>query len=477
MATRRELIRQVIFLSSLRLKIGMRGSRFQMALPILAIGTILACFVLGVMIAALFLITPTANITIPLRDLMVSVSLTVFTTLFVLLILGGATGTANPFVNGSYDAHLLKRIPVDSSLLYLSVRLGTYLRIGVFTLAVLLLFGPLMIVLQLPGWRLLGLVITFFLGFDLCIVSGYLTYFILRRFRMRGNWSQTVMMNIENPLMLIPVLGVPVIALVMAMRGMFLEFATLSLFPFIPLINVSVAFTGFLFRSGVPLESWIALIIVFVQVIVLNSLVFALATRSRPLEDIMQILPTLTFLDVQRESQIGGKTIESYELVDENILGERSFIQKPTWKAYLLKEWLAIKRVRALRKYLYSGPAMGGITLAILIFFPVYTLFAIFLLFNLMADFAQVCSQLEYKRPLERYPINRREIMKFKGLTITLGSILLGLPLLIIKGLIVLIPIFLVAIMSVIISRTGLGSSKFITMIPAGIGSVFFIIL
>jgi hypothetical protein len=164
MATRRELIRQVIFLSSLRLKIGMRGSRFQMALPILAIGTILACFVLGVMIAALFLITPTANITIPLRDLMVSVSLTVFTTLFDLLILGGATGTANPFVNGSYDAHLLKRIPVDPSLLYLSVRLGTFLRIGVFTLAFLLLFGPLMIVLQLPGWRLLGLVITFFLG-------------------------------------------------------------------------------------------------------------------------------------------------------------------------------------------------------------------------------------------------------------------------------------------------------------------------
>ncbi|MFX0062493.1 MAG: hypothetical protein ACFFC7_09930 [Candidatus Hermodarchaeota archaeon] len=475
MATRRELIGQVIFLSSLRLKIGIRGSRFQITLSIWAIGSMLGFFVLGIMIAIVFLITPMANIKIPLRDFMVSVSLTVFTTFFVLLILGGATGTTNPFVNGSYDAHLLKRIPVDSSLLYLSARLGTFLRIGCFTLAVLLIFGPLMIVLQLPWWRFLGLVITFFLGFDLCMTSGYLTYFILHRFRVRGNWSQ--ISNIVNPLILIPVLGVPVVAFAMARIGIFLEFATLSLFPFIPLINISVAFTGFLFRSGVPLESWIALIIVFVQVIVLNSLVLVLAVRSRPIEDIMEILPTLAFIDLRREDLIGGRTIESYELVEENILGERSFIQKPVWKVYLLKEWLAIKRIRALRKYLYSGPVMVGISIAILIFFPAITLFAIFLLFNFMAEFAQVCSQLEYKKPLERYPINRREIIKFKGLIIVLGSILLGLPLLIVKGLIALIPIVLVSIISMIISRTGLGSSKFITMIPAGIGCVFFIIL
>ncbi|MFX0092567.1 MAG: hypothetical protein ACFFBD_12460 [Candidatus Hodarchaeota archaeon] len=477
MATRRELIEQVIFLSSLRLKIGIRGSRFQLVLPILAIGAMLTSFVLGIMIVVGFLITPVAYIKIPLRDLMVSVSLTGFTTLFVLLIFGGATGTTNPFINGSYDAHLLKRIPVDSSLLYLSVRLGIYLRTGLFTLAVLLLFGPLMIVLQLPWWRFLGVVITFFLGFDLCMTSGYLTYFILRKFRMRGNWAQILMMHAENPLMLILVFGVPVIALVMAMRGMFLEFATLSMFPFIPLINVSVAFTGFLFRSGVPLESWIALTIVFIQVIILNGLVLTLAARSRPIEDIMQILPTLTFIDVQREALIGGRTIESYELVDENILGERNFILKPVWKAYLLKEWLAIKRVRALRKFLYSGSAMVGISIVILIFFPAYTLFVIFLLFSLIVEFARACSQIEYKNPLQRYPINKWEIIKFKGVIIILGAILLGLPLFLVKGLIALIPILLVSIISLTISSTGLGSSRFITMILAGIGSAFFIIL
>ncbi len=106
-----------------------------------------------------------------------------------------------------------------------------------------------------------------------------------------------------------------------------------------------------------------------------ESVIFAIITgiiaaKYRPMDDITDIMPVLSFIEVKMSDIVGSKTIEPPELTNENQRGKTVFIGKPPWQAYVLKDWLAIRRIRALRRQIYLAPfVVITLTIAILFIF------------------------------------------------------------------------------------------------------------
>ncbi len=465
METIRNLLEKVYDLSRLRIKIGLkRHSPLILTLGILLIFFYVLIF--GVFLVILFLgIFSQQNTqpSIPHRDLLSFGFLVFFTTILSYSITAGATGLRNPFISGRQDTHFFQRIPVDPSVMYVSTRITESLKVSfVFGPMIVALFGPLMLVLHLPWWRIVSVLIICFLTYHLCESMAQLAFFTLRRFRHKGSWF-LIWVNI-NPLIGIIIFGIPIIALLMLQQHFFIPFNTLSNYILIPLINTAVSATGFFFRSGVPLISWFALIILFLESVTLTCIASLVAVKYNPMVDMTEIMPILSFQATQIEDLFGGKTIEPPELINENIKGTTVISGKSPWQAYLLKDWLAIKRIQMLRKHLYQAPIIvTGITLIILFIIPKEnTLIHIILLIVIyrIADFCMQIMQLEIKNPMQRFPVNKWDMRKSKFLLGLLGTSFYSIPLFVIKGPLSLLVIILISGLSTILGKTRLINSK-----------------
>ncbi|MHA2246176.1 MAG: hypothetical protein ACXADY_14525 [Candidatus Hodarchaeales archaeon] len=466
METTRDLIEKVYDLSRLRIKIGLKRHS-----PIIfTIGTLfflVYTLIFGILLVIVFLgIFSQENFQPPSpnRDLLSFGFLVFFATLSSYLITAGATGLRNPFISGRQDAHFFQRVPVESSIMYVSTRIIEPLKIALlFGPMIVVLFSPLMLVLHLPWWRIVGVLIVCFLTYNLCENMAQLAFFALRRFRRKGSWS-LIWVEYNSLIGGIFVLGIPVIALLMLQQNILSNFKTLSNYTLFPLINTAVSATGFFFRSGVPLVSWFALLILFLESVVLSCVASIVAVKYKPMEDITEIIPVLSFQATQIEDLIGGKTIESPDLINENIKGTTIISGKSPWRAYLLKDWLAIKRIRMLRIHFYQAPIIvTGLTIAILFIIPKEnTLSHTILIIAIyrMADFCMQIMQLEIKDPMKRFPVNKWDMRKSKFLLGLLGTGFYSIPLLVVKGPISLLIIILISGLSIILGKTRLINSK-----------------
>ncbi|MFX1282367.1 MAG: hypothetical protein ACFFB5_01880 [Promethearchaeota archaeon] len=462
----RDLFEKVYYLSCLRIKIG-----FKRHSPIIfAIGILFLLFyalIFGILLVILFLgIFSQQNFQppIPYRDLLSFGFLAFFATILSYLITAGATGLRNPFISGRQDAHFFQRIPVESFVMYVSTQIIEPLKIALlFGPMIVFLFGPLMLVLHLPWWRIVGVLIVCFLTYILCENMAQLAFFTLRRFRRKGSWS-LIWIEYNSLIGGICILGIPVIALLLLQQNIITNFKTLTNYTLFPLVNTAVSATGFFFRSGVPLVSWFALLILFLESVILSCVASIVAVKYKPMEDITEIIPVLSFQATQIEDLIGGKTIEPPELINENIKGTTIISGKSPWRAYLLKDWLAIKRIRMLRNQFYQAPIIViGIIIIILFVIPKEnTLSHIILILAIyrMAEFCMQIMQLEIKDPMQRFPVNPWDMRKSKFLLGLLGTGFYSIPLLVVKGPISLLIIILISGLSIILGKTKLINSK-----------------
>lgn len=400
----------------------------------------------------------------PYRDLLSFGFLIFFATSLSYLISTGATGLRNPYIRGRQDAHFFQRIPVDSSVMYLSTRLTGFLIVTTLVVPfVVVLFSPLMLVLHLPWWRVLGVLIVCLFTFNLCGNIADLSFIALRRFRRKGSWA-LIWLEPSSPIQAVIFLVVPGIAYLLIMQHTIPSFETLSYYILFPLINTAVAATGFFFRSGVPWKSWLALVFLISESVILAIITGIIAAKYRPMDDITDIMPVLSFIEVKISDIVGSKTIEPPELTNENLRGKTVFIGKPPWQAYVLKDWLTIRRIRALRRQIYLAPfVVTALTIAILFIIPKENPFYFMVFFFTiypMAEFSLLLTQLEIKNPMQRFPVDRGEMGKSKFLLAVLVAGFYSIPLVVAKGPISLLIIFLVAGLSVIIGKTMWGPFK-----------------
>jgi hypothetical protein len=462
----RNLLGKVYDLSRLRIKIGLK----RHSPIVLTLGILLMFFyvlIFGVFLVILFLgIFSQQNTqpSIPYRDLLSFGFLAFFTTILSYSITAGATGLRNPFISGRQDIHFFQRIPVEPSVMYVSTRITESLKVSfIFGPTIVALFGPLMLVLHLPWWRIASVLIICFLTYHLCESIAQLAFFTLRRFRRKGSWY-LIWVNNNALIGGIIVVGIPVIALLMIQQHFYLPFNTLSNYILIPLINTAVSATGFFFRSGVPLSSWVGLFILFLESVTVTCIASLAAVKYNPMVDMTEIMPILSFQATQVEDLFSGKTIEPPELINENIKGTTVISGKSPWRAYLLKDWLAIKRIQMLRKYLYQAPIIvTGITLIVLFIIPkenTWIHIILLIVVYRIADFCMQIMQLEIKNPMQRFPVNKWDMRKSKFLLGLIGTSFYSIPLLVIKGPLSLLVIILISGLSTILGKTRLINSK-----------------
>ncbi|MFX1538134.1 MAG: hypothetical protein ACFFDI_28395 [Promethearchaeota archaeon] len=465
MKKRRELIEKIFYLSQKRISMAFRQMSPIRLVVLLFI--LVYSLSIGIFLAFAFLgILQESNFQQPIayRDLMTFAFLTFFVTIQSYSILTGATGIRNPFISGRQDAHFFQRIPVESAVMHISAKITEFLKITPLVVVIVVpLFSPLIWALHVQWWRILVVLIVCLLTINFSGNIADLAFFTFRRLRRKGKWA-LIWLDSNSPIFWVIFLG-PSIAYLMTMLNYVPTFEILSHYIPLPFINTAVAATGFFFRSGIPRESWIALLILLLETIVLAIVTNILMAKYRPMEDITEIIPVLSFQAAQLEDLIGGKTIEPSELTDEDIKGKTSFCKKSPVNAFILKDWLAIKRIRTLRKHLYWAPLIViGLTItAMLLIIPkgnqsYYTL--LLLAIYPMADFALLLTRLEIKEPMQRFPVKKWDIRKSKILLILLGTSFYGIPLFIAKGPIGLLIIVLVTGVSIIIGKTKWGAVR-----------------
>ncbi|MHA2298959.1 MAG: hypothetical protein ACXAEU_13330 [Candidatus Hodarchaeales archaeon] len=453
---------KIIPLCLLRIKFTTRRLR---SIPGLLAGmfVILYLLFLGVVLVFLFLVgEPT--ISDPYRNYLAFCFLTLLGTGLSYLVAAGATGLRNPYITRRQDVRFYQQVPVEPSVIYLSARLAGLLIYSLLIILIIwIVFGPLMLVLDLPWWRIAGVQIACILTFNLCGNLADLAFFTLERFRRKGRWD-LVWLDTSSPVQFVIFLAVPALAYVVYLQGLIPSFETLSRYTLLPLVNGTIAATGFFFRSGVPLESWIALVLLLVESILLAIVTAVIAANYQPMEDMTEIMPVLSFLETKAQDLTGGKAIEPPELVSEDIEGKAIFTGKSPWSAHVLKDLLAIMRIRVLRRRIYLAPLIVGIITILILFIvprddPLFYMILILSVFQ-MAEFPLLLAQLEVKDPMQRFPVDRWVMGKSKIFLALLGAGFYGIPLLVAKGLVSLVIIVLVAGLGVIIGKTKWGSFR-----------------
>ncbi len=479
MSIKRGLIAQAFSLSLIRLKVIIRRQpQLYIRIPLL-IFILVYPLCLGIGLALLYSINTNMGINpaIPYRDLMTFGFLVFFTTLLSYLMAQGITGGRNPYLKNRQDAYFFQRVPIESSVMYLSARFSGFFLVIVITIPfVILSFEPLMIALQLPWWRIGGVLLTSILTFNLLGDIADLSFFALRKYRRRGKWV-TIWMDSSSPIITLVLLIVPVLAFLIFQQNLVPSYSVLANFIAIPLINSSLAITGFFFRSGVPWESWIALAILIIECFCSTIIIWRIARNHQPMEEITEVIPVLSMQEARFEELSGGKILGPTELVDEEIQGNVSFISKYPFKALIVKDWLAIKRIRPLRNHLVRAPIfIVLISIGIFIIPPEFFFYIVWFLIYPMVDFSLLLARIEVKKPLERYPTKNWDSFTGKFFITLIASSIYGIPLLLLGGVSCVLIIFIVPLLSTIIGRKQWGLMK-IRILVVTISFVFATVL
>ena len=406
-----------------------------------------------------------------------------FVSTLVSLMISSITGRTNPFIASLSDAHFVERVPIELSIYYLSARIN-----GLFETAIILgflitsLFVYTILLAHLPIWRLLIIFIGCFFGLNFCTSLSRISFFIFQKFRQQKRLI-TLWINSQNIYGLIFVL-IPLGALYLFGRGFFISFSTLENFYFLPIISTALAITGSFFRSGMPLISWEALILSIIYALLLEIIAFKLATRTRSVQDVIDLLPILKHSDIIRENLIKGRrTLEPSDIVkNAEFLGKTSFKNKSPLYAFLLKDWLAITRLREIRRFIYYIPIATGIFIIKYVFTGENYLnsisslininisfFLLLIPFYIIANYSLVIVQIDYINPLRQYPIKRIDMFLAKGIMLVSGVGIACFPLILYEGILGVVLVMLTSGIALILGKTRLGASQFGVIIMIGV--------
>ena len=453
-------IKQILKISRFQLLIAIRQMSF---IKILGFSFyLLLVLSLGISFALIFLgvFTQDSNFQPPMayRDMLTFVFLAFFGTPLSYMILSGITGFRNPYIKDRQDAHFFQRVQIEPSVMYFSTRFIGFLKVMFFVSSItIFLFEPLMIVLKIPWWRIFFVMVIIIFTFVLSGKIADLVFVIFSKTRSKRRWMK-IWIDGNFAIQGTVLLSIPGIALLLLNLFIIPTFESLSKYFFLPYVNAAVAASGFFFRSGIPKESWFGLLFLVVETIGLLLITNFVMSRYKPNNDINELITILAF-QVTSIYDLGAvKNLETSDLVSEDLKGKTNFRNKSPLKAYLLKDWLAIRRIRKLRRHLFQAPIII-VLLSVLFIFLLpegnqffYSLLVIGL--YPIAEFSLQITKLEYRKPMKNFVIKRRNSILSKTFFIIIGSLAYSIPLFIAKGVIVIPIITFVACVGAIIGST-----------------------
>lgn len=287
-----------LYLVKSRFVMGSRVDKSKLVLGLIGL-TILSLVLGGVTTYSAILMRDTDTIIVT-KDILVFFMLTITLWVFSYMIFGSLTGTGNPFISHIEDTYLLKRLPVDQQIMLSSSIIIKVIQISIFVFFfVISSILPPMIILAIPLWRVIFVFFALVSGFFMSLLVAILVYFALSKMRKKYLWIN-LLRDPGSPLLAIPYLGVPV--LMASIIDSFPTFEQFSSFAYLPIVNSTIASTGFMLRSTVPTISWISLLISLVQIFILILLVFKIAKTYSMGDDIEILLPVLRIQQMQQES-------------------------------------------------------------------------------------------------------------------------------------------------------------------------------
>ena len=438
---------------------------FIYLLMVLIVGIIFALIFLGVLVQDSDFQPPIAY-----RDLLSFVFLTLFVTPITYMILSGITGFRNPYINDRQDTHLFQRIQVDSSVMYFSTKAINFLKVIPMTCLIsFFLFEPLMFVLNLPWWRIFMVMMVITLIFILSGKIADLLFVVFSKIRYKRRWMR-IWMDSNYTIQGIATLLIPSISLLLLNLFIVPSFESLSNYFYLPYINSAAAATGFFFRSGVPRESWLGFLSLVLETIGLVIVTNFIMGRYKPNKDINESQTVLAFQVTSIYELAGVKSLEVSDLVSEDLKGRTTFSNKSPVRACLLKDWLAIKRIRNLRKHLYQAPIIIiALSILFLFFMPENNQYFYSILVAALypiADFSLQISKLEGKKPMMQFAVRKRHLIISKIIIILVGSLAYSIPLFIAKGAFVIPVIIFIAGVGAVTGITKFGLSRMSNFIP-----------
>ena len=272
-----------------------------------------------------------------------------YTTLLTYSFLSSALGVNTPFLKNKQDYYFQVLVPVNPYVTFFSVRFYSALRdLLLATIGCFLMFGPLLLLsnTQTAGIRLALTILNVFLGVEVVFLFGNVIFFLLKRIRKGKNWETMYAEQINVVSILF--MAVPGVFFYLLISNMLPAYQTLLIFSILPFINLSTGITGFFFRSGIPMYSYISILYSLVQIIILLALSIFFIKKSYSTAELGNILPILDFFDNQRQMQLNlfkDKQIPNIDKVDKNV----DFYSKKTVYSLIKKEWLLVKRTNSLK--------------------------------------------------------------------------------------------------------------------------------
>ncbi len=278
------------------------------------------------------------------RDLLVNGILLLYLTFLSVNLLRSITGVSNPFINNHYDANFQQLIPINPYVSYLSCKINGLVRNLILTLiAGLLIFSPLIFILKISYFVIIPILLNYFLGFELISLIGNIVFFLFKPLRSDKDWA-IIFADKSNIVVSGSTVIIPLLFVALANQKSLLTFQLLQKYSFLPFINIAIANTGFLFRSGIPFSAYIGLGSLVIQIVLLEMVILILIKFISTSSELGDLLPILEFLD--------SKQIDNLLVNDENFLQisvdkvdrNTKFMKGEENKSLLKKDLLLINR-------------------------------------------------------------------------------------------------------------------------------------
>ena len=277
------------------------------------------------------------------RDLLVNGILACYLSILALSLLKSIFGVNNPFITSRFDINFQHLIPINPYVSFLTKKINNGIRnLLLITLCAFLIFGPLITILHISYLRLLPIAFNFFLGFELIEVLSDCMFFLTKP--IRSILDLGILFAEKNNLISnASLIVIPFIFIEFGYRNQLFTFQFVQNLAFIPFLNLSVANTSLLFRSGISFSAYIGMVSLSIQVVFLILLALLFIKFISTTSEFGELLPIIEFLNAKQINFIVNDEYyitPSLSKVDEN----EEFLQTSTYFSLIKKEILLIKR-------------------------------------------------------------------------------------------------------------------------------------
>ena len=344
---------QSINYSLVKLKQYLKGNKAKFGLGIFFISIILLMY--GLILLVLYegmkynTITTTTPVYSQFRTYFSNFILASFLTILCYSIFTSAIGYSNPFINSRMDLQFQILIPIDPFVSFFSTKIYNFSRnLLICTMITLFMFGPLMLGLNrtTASFRIAFVILLFAIGSEIVSEIGNIFFFIFRRLRYGKNWAIT---SVEQPIFTIIILAIiPVVFLQLLDAQSFPSYNTLSNFIYVPLVSTAIGSVGFFFRSGIPLNSYLSIVISLTQLVILFFINIVLIKINFSSSELGDLLSVLDYLDNQQKEMIFAFMNNLPTTLDE-VEENYDFYSTKAEFSLIKKEWLLIKRSNELK--------------------------------------------------------------------------------------------------------------------------------